>query len=65
MLACHEYIALDAALRVTFCKERAAFTPVLGVLPFDQGPGNIAVFTAIYEVIRKLNHILLVGLNVP
>jgi hypothetical protein len=36
------------------CAGRAAFWP------FGQGPGNIAVFAAIYEIIRKLNHMLLV-----
>jgi hypothetical protein len=64
MLVYHKYIALDVVLQVMFCKECAVFKPVLGVLPFDQGPGNIAVFTDIYEVIHKSNHILLVGLNV-
>ena len=62
MLAYLEYIALsDAQTRVAFCNEHAAFKPVLGFPPFAQGPGNMAVCTVIYEVIRKLNHILLVG----
>jgi hypothetical protein len=61
MIAYHDYIALDAALRGPFCRERAAFKPVLGVPPFAQGPGDFAVFNDIYEVIRKLNHMLLVG----
>jgi hypothetical protein len=37
------------------------YKPVLGVPPFAQGPGDIVVFAAIYENIRKLNHMLLVG----
>ena len=34
---------------------------MLGVLPFAQGPDDIAVFATIYEFIHKLNHIILVG----
>jgi hypothetical protein len=57
-----EYLALsDAPARLAFTRERANYKPVLGVLPFDQGPGDITVFTAIYEIIRKLNHMFLVA----
>ena len=41
--------------------ERKSYKPVLGVSPFSQGPGDIATFAAIYEVVRKLAYILLVG----
>ena len=34
---------------------------MLGAQPFAQGPGDIAVFAVIYEVIQKLHHMLLVG----
>jgi hypothetical protein len=57
-----EYLALaDAPARLAFTREHANYKTVLGVPPFDQGPGDIAVFTVIYEIIRKLNHMLLVG----
>jgi hypothetical protein len=34
---------------------------VLGVSPFGQGPDDIAAFDTIYEIIGKINHMLLVG----
>jgi len=52
---------LDDNARLTFLKERVSYRPVLGVPPFGQGPGDIAVFAYIYEIIHKLNHMLLVG----
>ncbi len=61
MLAYHGYMDLDAALRGPFCKERATFKTPTGVPPFALGPGDLTVFNVMYEVIRKLNHILLVG----
>ena len=58
-----EYMALlDAPARLEFTRERANYKPGLGVPSFDQGPGDIAVLTSIYEIIHKLNHMLLVGL---
>ena len=44
----------------SFIGDRKTYWPVLGVPPFDQGPGDIAMFAAIYEIIHKLNHMLLV-----
>jgi hypothetical protein len=49
------------AARRAFLDERKSYRPVLGVPPFGQGPGDITVFAAICEMIRKLNHMLLVG----
>ena len=34
---------------------------MLGIPPLAQGPGNIETFATVYEVIRKLAHILSVG----
>ena len=51
----------DEATSVAFIGDRKTYLPVLGVPPFDQGPGDIAMFAAIYEIIHKLNHMLLVG----
>ena len=56
-----DYLALYAQARGLFIRDRLSYKPVLGVPPFAQGPGDIAVFSAIYEIIRKLNHMLLVG----
>ena len=57
-----DYQALvDNAARRAFLDERKSYRPVLGVPPFGQGPGDITVFAAICEMIRKLNHMLLVG----
>ena len=52
---------MDDNARLTFLKERVSYRPVLGVPPFGQGPGDIAVLADIYEIIHKLNHMLLVG----
>ena len=59
-----DYLAMaDAQARTAFTRERLSYRTVLGVPPFVtvQGPVDIAVFAAIYEIIRKLNHMLLVG----
>ena len=44
-----------------FLGERRTYRPVLGVPPFGQGPGDVAAFATIYEIIRKHNHMLLVS----
>jgi hypothetical protein len=54
-----EYIALADLQQ--FLRDHASYKPVLGVTVFDQGPGDIAVFAALYEIICKLNYVLLVG----
>ena len=57
-----DYLAMaDAQTRTTFTRDCLTYKPVLGVPPFAQGPGYIAVFAAIYEILRKLNHMHLVG----
>ena len=59
-----DYLAMaDAQARTAFTRQRLSYRTVLGVPPFVtvQGPVDIAVFAAIYEIIRKLNHMLLVG----
>ncbi len=56
-----DYLALtDDQAHLTFIKECVSYRPVLGVQPFAQGQGDIALFPAIYEIIHKLNHMLLV-----
>ena len=55
------FIGLGEAEQRTYLQERKSYKPVLGVAPFSQGPGDIATFAAIYEVVRKLAYILLVG----
>jgi hypothetical protein len=61
MRAYQEYLAMDAPARAAFLRESLAYKPVLGAPLFEQGPGDNAAFAAIYEIIRKLNHMLLVG----
>jgi hypothetical protein len=42
-----------------FTKDRTTYLPVLGVLPFGQGPGDMTAFASIYEINSKLTHMLL------
>jgi hypothetical protein len=59
--AYQDYLAMDAQARVTSIRDSLSYKPVLGARPFAQGPGDIAVFYTIYEIIHKLNHKLLIG----
>jgi hypothetical protein len=43
-----------------FIGDSRTYLPVLGVSQFGQGPVDMAVFVAIYEIICKINHMLLV-----
>jgi hypothetical protein len=53
-----DYLAL--ADPQPFLRDRPSYKPLLGVTAFAQCPVDIAVFAAIYEIICKLNHMLLV-----
>jgi hypothetical protein len=53
--------AMPADEGTAFIVDSRTYLPVLGVSPFGQGPGDMAAFIAIYEIIRKINRILLVG----
>ena len=44
-----------------FLGKQRTYRPVLRVPPFGQGPGDMAAFAAIYEIICNLNHMLMVG----
>jgi hypothetical protein len=61
MRAYQEYLAMDAPGLSVFLRDSLAYKPVLGAPLFDQGPGDIASFAAIYEIIHKLNQLLLIG----
>jgi hypothetical protein len=52
---------MPAAEGLEFIRDRRTYQPVLDVSPFGQGPGDIAVFAVIYEIICKITHMLLVG----
>jgi hypothetical protein len=54
------YYSLDESSRVEFLGEHRTYMPVLGVPPLGQGPGDMAAFATIYEIIRKFNHMILV-----
>jgi hypothetical protein len=56
-----DYHDLEEQASLAFLGERRTCRPVLGILPFCQGPDDMAAFPAIYEIIRKINHMLLVG----
>ena len=56
-----QFIVLGAEEQRAHLQERKSYKPVLGVAPFSLGPGDITTFAAIYEVVRKLAYILLVG----
>ena len=43
-----------------FIGDSRTYLPVLGVSQFGQGPGDMTVFVAFYEIILKINHMLLV-----
>ena len=55
------FIGLGEDAQRVHLQDRKSYKPVLGVAPFSAGPGDIAIFAAIYEVVRKLAYILLVG----
>ena len=56
-----EYCALEESERVEFLGEHRTYRPLLGVPPFGQGQVDMAAFATIYEIIHKLNHMLLVS----
>jgi hypothetical protein len=53
--------ALGENEKKEFLKERRNFKPMLGIPPLAQDTRNIETFVIVYEVVRKLTHILLVG----
>jgi hypothetical protein len=55
------YRAMTLEEGVVFTKDLTTYLPVLDVSPFGQGPDDMASFASIYEIIRKLTHMLLVG----
>ena len=55
------FIGLGEAEQRAHLQERKSYKPVLGVASFSLGPGDIATFAAIYEIVRKIAYILLVG----
>ena len=55
------FIGLGEDERRAHLQERKSYKPVLDVAPFSTVPGDIATFSSIYEVVRKLAYILLVG----
>ena len=56
-----QFIGLGADQQRAHLHERKSYKPVLGVASFSLGPGDIATFAAIYEIVRKIAYILLVG----
>ena len=57
-----ECLALaDVEDQLVFLDTRKSYRPVLGVSPFGQGLGDMAVFATMHEMTRKLAHMLLVG----
>jgi hypothetical protein len=61
LITYQEYYTLEEESLLEFLGQRRTYLPVLGVPPVGQGPGDMAAFAAIYEIICKLNHMLLVG----
>ena len=56
-----QFIGLGEAEQRAHLQERKSYKPVLGVASFSLGPGDITTFAAIYEIVRKIAYILLVG----
>ena len=56
-----QFTGLEAAEQRSHLQERKSYKPVMGVVPFSQGPGDITTFATMYEVVRKLAYILVVG----
>jgi hypothetical protein len=60
-LAYLEFKRFEAGTQALFLRERAHIKVGLGGLPFDRGPRDIATFSELHELVRKIVHTLMVG----